>query len=393
MNNDKILCPRCGGEIHSNSRYCMKCGYLNYNHPDNVSLRGFQGNLQDTTAYVNGTAQLKNFVGIEKNHELRFGSKTGNKQICFLVNFILYILSLVGVTLFFSSKCDIFLNVIYTSLPYFIVIISLFFMYLYAFELIIMKMNEKWWVIFIPFYNIFAVSKKVMGSYLFGIFALIPVISFIYLLILTYKLGKKFGYNGLLFMLFWPFLIPSCGFGDNSFDGVTYVAGLDASSLEKEYKLKNSFIIFITSILIVSLIIIGYLNIYLLKDPINSIKKYYYVYASRAIVKDVKTNTKIRTIHCDNGVYSNYKNGEYYFYYSSANKEVGLLFGSSKDEIESYVKVVIENGKIEYYISLTDGTYGIEEMDASNIKVKDVKKMKKLPDIYLSGNKCRIKNQ
>ena len=30
-----IYCSRCGSEMSANSRYCMKCGNLNENHPDN----------------------------------------------------------------------------------------------------------------------------------------------------------------------------------------------------------------------------------------------------------------------------------------------------------------------------------------------------------------------
>ena len=38
MNQDngfKIFCPRCGNEMNSESRYCMKCGYLNTNNAAN----------------------------------------------------------------------------------------------------------------------------------------------------------------------------------------------------------------------------------------------------------------------------------------------------------------------------------------------------------------------
>ena len=37
MDNDsnKIYCSRCGSEMAASSRYCMKCGNLNENHPDN----------------------------------------------------------------------------------------------------------------------------------------------------------------------------------------------------------------------------------------------------------------------------------------------------------------------------------------------------------------------
>ena len=57
MNNNesqKIYCQRCGAEMNSNSRYCMKCGNLNYDHNANETMRpyiqdnptGFQGGYQ-----------------------------------------------------------------------------------------------------------------------------------------------------------------------------------------------------------------------------------------------------------------------------------------------------------------------------------------------------------
>ena len=30
-----MVCPRCGAELNPKQRYCMKCGALNYEHPDN----------------------------------------------------------------------------------------------------------------------------------------------------------------------------------------------------------------------------------------------------------------------------------------------------------------------------------------------------------------------
>ena len=87
------------------------------------------------------------------------------------------------------------------------------------------------------------------------------------------------------------------------------------------------------------------------------------------------------------------KQGDYYFYYSSATAEADLLFGTSRDEIESYVKVVHEGGVPTYYISLTDGKYGIEEKKVSEIGIKDVKEMTELPKNYIGNNNCRVKNQ
>ena len=41
MNDDgyTVFCARCGAEMNSNSRYCMKCGYLNPDHEANKCQR------------------------------------------------------------------------------------------------------------------------------------------------------------------------------------------------------------------------------------------------------------------------------------------------------------------------------------------------------------------
>jgi hypothetical protein len=92
-------------------------------------------------------------------------------------------------------------------------------------------------------------------------------------------------------MLFWPIFIPLCGFGASPFDGVTYINGLDNDSIEREYKLTNTFLICSSTVLVLCLGLIVYLNITFFAEPIKSLDKYYYVYASRAIVNKVKMDT------------------------------------------------------------------------------------------------------
>lgn len=39
--NQKIFCSVCGAEMLISSRYCMKCGALNYDHPSNSSMKKY----------------------------------------------------------------------------------------------------------------------------------------------------------------------------------------------------------------------------------------------------------------------------------------------------------------------------------------------------------------
>ena len=393
MNNDKILCPRCQTEMKSNARYCMKCGYLNYNHPENIALKPYMGKLQESTSYVNGQAQTRQFLGKRKMYEVRFGSKTGNKTLCFIINVLFYLLFMTLSFLAVYKNYDYMIDLLYSALPYLFLAVTVSFIYIYAWELIFMKMNERWWYAFIPIYNIFVLSYRGLGSYWYGFLSFLPGVNVIYLLVLSFIIGKKFGYNGFLFMLFWPLYIPVCGFGTNAFDGITYVNGLENNSIEKEYKLTNSFILVASSVLVVCLGLIGYLNRSIFADPIKSLDKYYYVYASRAIVNKVKTDTKVRTINCDEGIYLLSEAGEYYFYYASASAEADLLFKTTRDEITAYVKVIHEGGIPTYYISLTDGKFGVEEKLVSEIGIDDVVEMTELPTNYIGNNICKVKNK
>ena len=44
MNNDKsytIYCSRCGAPMKNGARYCMKCGDLNPEQPENISMEKY----------------------------------------------------------------------------------------------------------------------------------------------------------------------------------------------------------------------------------------------------------------------------------------------------------------------------------------------------------------
>ena len=42
VSEDKIIfCSNCGAEMKLSSRYCMKCGTLNYEHPSNESMKKY----------------------------------------------------------------------------------------------------------------------------------------------------------------------------------------------------------------------------------------------------------------------------------------------------------------------------------------------------------------
>ena len=77
MNEDKgeiIYCSRCGAEVNSKSRYCMKCGNLNYNHDANENMRPYI--QQDSKPYEVGSGE---FAVQKKENEYRI-KVTGDEQ-------------------------------------------------------------------------------------------------------------------------------------------------------------------------------------------------------------------------------------------------------------------------------------------------------------------------
>ena len=107
MNEDKgeiIYCSRCGAEVNSKSRYCMKCGNLNYNHDANENMRPYI--QQDSKPYEVGSGE---FAVQKKENEYRIsvGNNTGNKKLSFGLTFGLYVflllLSFLLSLIFFQS--------------------------------------------------------------------------------------------------------------------------------------------------------------------------------------------------------------------------------------------------------------------------------------------------
>jgi len=89
MNQDyKIYCPKCGSEMNSNSRYCMKCGFLNANNEANQNMQAYIPTVQNTS-YQIGSGQVIN----QNPNQITtaIASNTGNATLCFIINFLIYV--------------------------------------------------------------------------------------------------------------------------------------------------------------------------------------------------------------------------------------------------------------------------------------------------------------
>lgn len=388
-------CPRCGNEMSSKSRYCMKCGYLNPSHPDNQQFSKYikKAGKQEYVVGNDGVSRPQFQVNAnevnKKSVELAFGSHMGNFTLCFAINFLLY-LALVGAAgFFFYQMSGGSLPLFFASeVSYVVGAISIISLMTYSTQLVYMKMNYPWWTAFIPLVNLYVLSDALMGQKrLLNLLVFVPVIGQIYLLYLMYKLGQSFKYNGLLTVLFPFIMFPIIGFGGSAFNGLCYVNGRD--SLEKEYTKKKSFLVTSVILIVSSLVLLVYSNTVTINRSIDKFSSYYLYYASQKVARRTKLKVESKNYTC------NYHDNVMYFHFKDLSDNFFLPFYVYRDPIEAYVKVVVTPGgedefldKYEYYISMTDGRYGYKEVAVDELKIEDIDKFPELDKTYENACQC-----
>lgn len=377
-------CPRCGAEVDPNARYCMKCGYLNQNHEENQAMKPYiQENSQ---TYQVGSGQ---FLTNEKNGvRTTTATNTGNKALCFFINFGLYLVCLVIA----YKKCMAELPFSFdamsgTSFPIITILITLFFLILYSWQLIFQKCNRRWWVALIPVYNIIVLSKVVYQKSWLGFLCLIPVVNIFYLMALLYELGQKFRKSGFITVLFFYIMIPVIGFGTSFFAGINYVE--NDKTLERDFLRKRVFLSSFTLVTIFAVLVIIFGNQNTIKQNAQYVKDYYYIYATNQIVKKVKAKVKIDSVACEDITYHKGE-GVYYLYFPDVSKRVFLLGAMMRDSISVYVKVDFTSGEEKYYVSMSDGKRGYPETLYEDINVKMIQDYETMDLSFDSKLKCML---
>lgn len=199
----QILCDKCGMYFPSNQRYCMKCGALNYSHPDNQSMK----------QYINYDVVNHNYVG---NYKDKLSHSTLDPEIvekrnCMFINILIHI-----------AVCVLVIFILLNNIPLsfgLVTIISFVFLILfilnYSMCLIYRLAGEKWWSYYIPFYGLFIYFKMTMDSGWFLLLfptLIVPLFS-------LYRLGSRFEQNGWLTMFLSPIMIPYIAFTSTSYGG------------------------------------------------------------------------------------------------------------------------------------------------------------------------------
>ena len=242
-----IFCSKCGAEMKLSSRYCMKCGNLNYDHPLNVSMREY---VKEDSGVSEEYVSLSNI-----------NVKPQSYKACFIVTlFITFLLPIVFTILSLVGNIE---SSTVSFLIGFYIIAGIIFLYSYAIECIYIKTNKPWWSIYVPFYGNYVFFDISLDNGWLFFLTFVPVVGVIVTLVAFYKLGKLFSRSGWL-TLFFPFImIPIMGFDKNS--NLALINAIKEKETNKKGKTKSEVIYGRNRIMItiIILIIVGILIVLL----------------------------------------------------------------------------------------------------------------------------------
>ena len=380
--NNMMTCPKCGEAMRVDARYCMKCGYLNSNNEANKNIQKYinKGNSSNVTTYhvSNGEMKVAN---------MSVSTNVGNTLICFLVNYLVYLL-LIGISFYtiLGKNVTDWMMVINSPFPLVMVILSVIFLSTYAMESIYIKANKRWWMALIPIYNLFILADITFHKKIYGVITLIPIVGQIFMLVMLYQLGKKFEYNGFLVAILPIIMIPVIGFGYKKYENCDYIR--EEKEIQRDYKTKKIFLVTMILMIIIGLGLTFYTRIKASAENSKSLRNYYIVYAADKIVATTRDKVNKNLINCNEYVLRDYK-GISYVYYPDVGKKTFLLFYHMRDPIEGYVKVDTRGDETKYYVSLTDGTYGFSETLYEDVKFDTVVEYKEVSRTYDPKNECK----
>ena len=247
----EIYCTRCGSIMKKSARCCMKCGNLNMENPLNNKMSQF---VKDDDNSTN-----KYYFSFNHNSGLYDRVNSNDLKACFIINMILFIFILFSNILISSNFFSDFNSLL--SINFFVINISfsITFLLLFAYEIFFFKLGYYWWKAIIPFYNIYLLSKRVFNKGFLFILTFIPIIGELYLLVLLYKLGTKFGKSGILFALIPYIMIPIISYGEYSYDNLKLVSDDDNSRI---FKFKKCFLTVSFIVIFISIICILFVTSY-----------------------------------------------------------------------------------------------------------------------------------
>ncbi len=390
---EKIICSRCGSEMKKSQRCCMKCGNINYNHPENASMLKFADNGV-TNSYVVGNGNLANSTpyvnqSINSRFNCAISSKAGNKVTCVIFNVFIYILLIFAVFLKFynigDSIADVVLSLNFAC--YLLVVTFVSFSFL-SMNFLYMKANKPWWSFYVPLYGLYIyyditlhngwlfLLSLIPSPFLFIITGRIipsPLVLIIISMLRRYNLGKRFGYSGLLTLFFTLIMIMVIGFNSAScYDGIYYVSDDNSShgKLTSDYKINKIVFTFFGTFFLIGLAILafGYYKLYTKEQENEALSK-----VALEVVNEVKNDILAYKYVCDTEGNTNRVSS---FYILVSKDNVTVLQSEKYKNYKGYIKINSDN----FYITLcsdvqclNDASESMLKSDKPTLFFKDVK--------------------
>ena len=109
--SDYIFCYKCGEPMKPDARCCMKCGALNYDHPDNSYMKNYISVNKETKKTREKFEESKDnddvYVGGQKLEEVNIKEEPKveyKKRIYVPINIILVVLFIIGFIIYLIVK-------------------------------------------------------------------------------------------------------------------------------------------------------------------------------------------------------------------------------------------------------------------------------------------------
>ena len=355
-----MLCKRCGAEIAPTQRYCMKCGAINYEHPENASMKQYI--TKEEIEKSNEAYALENDTSMEVQIDGRIFRSKKSHAINYIdsratLTPIILVTILIGLLCYFWLHFSVIVSLV-IGLIYFICTF-----YTMATACIYMKGGYSGLVPLVPFYAQYAFFDISFGKGWYFLFTLIPIVGIFFALYANYKLGKTFGKSGFI-TLFLPFIMyPIIAFSDISYQG----EGSKSVKFNASGKRRN--VIVPAIIYCVMIFFALFLPIKLFLEPY--VQELSYISNAKVLLHSVEKDIKEGNYLCG-GIGPSTEPGIYYIPFQDASSlsTLGKMKSSyNGNSMSGYIAIVVEESlNIKLYITLTDGIRGLNSVSESEKK-------------------------
>lgn len=365
-----MICPRCGAEMTPKQRYCMKCGALNYDHPDNQKMKTYITPEEFDKANQDYNDPTKHEVDTVEFAGRTYETKTKNKKG--FIDTKSAVLLLLLMTIILGGLAYFWLNY---SLSFIIVVCLIYFImtfYVIVNAAIYMKGGYSGFTPLIPFYSQYAYFDIAVGNGWNFLLVPIPIFGPFYALYANYRLGRVFGKSGWL-TLFFPFImLPIIALNDRTvYEG----NGEKYPQFVTSGKRRNAQIpAFVYSLCF----FLAFLS-FAFTPSSDLCRELFYVNDVNSLVNTVNTDVVDGIYNCDGNMITE-KDGEYYIPFSNASDLTMYSFipirsSMNGGSLEGYIRVVKTKKNYQYYVTLTDGEYGFDNVNSRLLSPESIEKM------------------